>query len=149
MTWLEAIARYLCGQCTGTTYNDVNGVMRPVPAFVFGKNTYVHQGGEAKLPFMVVIGSDGDHQEKQHDDPREFPNVTILVHGKDWHLVDSAMKEIQTAVSGTKQIFDAPSASSPAIRARSITPGNPQRLGTDEYERCVGQLDLKLEYVNL
>lgn len=149
MTWLEAIARYLCDQCTGTTYSDVNGVTRPVPALVFGKNTYVHQGSEEKMTLMVVVGSDSDHQEKQHDDPREFPNVTIVIHGRDWYLIDSLMKEFQTAVSGTKQIFDAPSASSPVLRARSITPGNPQRLGHDDYDRCVGQLDLKLEYVNL
>lgn len=149
MTWIEAIARYVCSRCTGAGFVDTRGAQSETTPLVFGSNCFIHAGSPDDIPDMVVMEFGGAHEEEQASDPRKFPTINVYVIGPSWAFVDTRISELKLAVTGERQVFDAPSATSPVLRARCITSGRSQHLDVDEYDRCVGQLDLTIEYVNL
>jgi len=148
MTFLEAIARYVCAHSGGTQYTDANEAVHVTAALEYGRSCFLHETPNDKRVPLVVLKWGEEDDSLPADDPRELQTVAIVVYSADWHENDARFREVK-AILGTGKLV-VPDDSSPRFHARVESCPKPQPEGREEQtNRCVSIVNVQFQYVTL
>lgn len=149
MTFLQAIANYLCAHSGGTRYADVRGAERITPRLELARTCFVHEApSDQRKPLVVVKWGPQDDALPQ-DDPRALQTVTFVVYANDWFDNDAIVAEI-TDIFDRAGRFESPSAAEPLYLARMESAPKLQPEGREEEtQRCVALLNVRFQFVTI
>lgn len=147
MTFIEAIAAYLCARSTGVSYADGSNRQQTLLPLRLRQNCFVHEGPGDTRSELVVIRAD-ETETLPPDDPRTIQRYQFAIHAKDWFAVNARVAELRS-IFPRLGAFTAPSDTAPAYKARIEDNPEPVPQGRDDFERCVSLATITFQYVNL